>query len=688
MQTAPETPVPSATPTRHGQIFISYSRKDNASVGRLFDDLKTAQYLLWMDTSDRGIEIGDNWRESLRVNMTAATAVIACLSPDFLRSPYCKAEILQAATEGKKVYPVLLRPLDLKGDPSSKTEDETLLESFRLTDIQFIDLHRGDWDSGVSRLKRKLPPPNWTAWLGRYGLILAAALAVIVIGGLGLQALIRGELEAVTPTITPMPTATPVILRQRTGIAVAYFALDESVTNPSAARELIDHFAADLQAQLEAVEARLGISIGYLSPEQTGEADGDTRTERRDSARALVRGRGVDVIVYGVVSEEDDGSLLIDPEFTLIPEEFASADELTGGSRFGSSIHALNRIDAEQSLTSRANAMALIIDGLAQFLSQNYDDALVTFELLPALDDYAALGIDEVVRILIGNTQLRLAALDYRACDRDGVLGHVEKAIESFSAAAAGDAEYSRPYSGLAAARFLQARWLPVETADPNNCPTAFYDIGTLYQALADIDRARAAQTEDDNAFVNTLRAMNEARITLVLCDFYLNGSLDNINAPSEAPPDTTPEATSTAEAIDDPVPEATPFDVDALGEEACSRFEAATARVAEIAADDPSTVIAPYAAEALGFRGDLALYRANASEEPDYDEAIGLYTAALDSRSLDAYLQMRYLGYRADAYYYSLPTGALDRGLRGGTGAGRSAGRRQQRRFLSGVDR
>src|SRR5262245_51536943 len=105
--------IPRTPPKRQtAQIFVSYSRSDRLAVDQLYEDLRKRHYILWLDVDEHGIEPGETWQPELVKQMSASEAVIACVSPDFLRSPYCRDEIEQAKRENKAIFPVIVRRLD------------------------------------------------------------------------------------------------------------------------------------------------------------------------------------------------------------------------------------------------------------------------------------------------------------------------------------------------------------------------------------------------------------------------------------------------------------------------------------------------------------------------------------------------------------------------------------------------
>lgn len=87
------------------QYFISYSRKNQAIVERLRQDLQNAGIDIWIDNV--GLQPGTpDWDEALRDAIKASEAVILVASPDSRRSAYVRDEIALAKGANKPIYPV------------------------------------------------------------------------------------------------------------------------------------------------------------------------------------------------------------------------------------------------------------------------------------------------------------------------------------------------------------------------------------------------------------------------------------------------------------------------------------------------------------------------------------------------------------------------------------------------------
>jgi tetratricopeptide (TPR) repeat protein len=188
-------------------------------------------------------------------------------------------------------------------------------------------------------------------------------------------------------------------------------------------------------------------------------------------------------------------------------------------------------------------------------------------------------------------------------------LENVDAAIAEFEVARErAEADYVRPYSGMAAAYFLKARYLPEETAE---C-VEWYDLDTLFQALDYIDLAN--EQRDPSAslpVVNATKLLNEARVTYALCAMGISGALED----------------------------------EAQSIQLCEQFDAAVDELVDSYVEAPNPSVAPFAANAYGFRGDIQQLRG------DFNAAIEDYQRALEIDEMIPYQRMVYTRYLGDAY-------------------------------------
>jgi tetratricopeptide (TPR) repeat protein len=453
-----------------GQVFISYSRADRLSVDRLFRDLERGGFVLWMDVHEHGIEAGENWRTELQRQVSTSEAMIACLSPDFLKSPFCQAEIEQALKEGKAVYPVKLRRIDA----ADETEG---LGRFGLSDTQYVDLSPTfeAYEIGLGRLRERLPKPRLISArrfirLARALLQVLALLAVFV---LGMFAAVR-----VLVSMTPPPS----VAGRNIGVVVAPFSVpSDRRVDQDEADGLALRFANLLDQELAATTQELRLTYALLRPDQVAPIEGDLG--------AYAERYGADLVVYGQVSRDQAGQVIIEPRFWISPDTFVDALEITGASRFGAPLLLVSaRAGGEQALSTRATSLAEVVIGLSRYLLRDYAGALRAVERAAASEDLAGQPGSEVVQTLIGSMRLKLASDRLGRGDFNASEALLTLSEEAYQAALAVSPEYARAYTGLSAVAYL--RWnLGQQRGDPA-------DLTALDSALTLLERGSEATTQ------------------------------------------------------------------------------------------------------------------------------------------------------------------------------------------------
>ncbi len=91
-------------------VFISYSRKDQAFVKKLFDALADQSQEAWVDWE--GIPPTAEWLAEVYAAIDAANAFIYVISPDSTSSEICQLELTHAINQNKRLIPVLLKEVD------------------------------------------------------------------------------------------------------------------------------------------------------------------------------------------------------------------------------------------------------------------------------------------------------------------------------------------------------------------------------------------------------------------------------------------------------------------------------------------------------------------------------------------------------------------------------------------------
>jgi WD40 repeat protein len=88
-------------------LFISYSRQDQAFVRRLHDALTSHQHTVFVDWA--GIPASAEWMKEIQDAITRSDAILFILSPDFAASQICRTELGLAENNKKRLIPIVYR---------------------------------------------------------------------------------------------------------------------------------------------------------------------------------------------------------------------------------------------------------------------------------------------------------------------------------------------------------------------------------------------------------------------------------------------------------------------------------------------------------------------------------------------------------------------------------------------------
>lgn len=116
----PSSEVQAPLVARKTRVFISYSRVDAEFVGRLKEALQAKGYDAFVDTES--ISGGEKWKRRLDQLIRNADAMAFVVSPDSVSSPVCHWETQRAVTLGKRLLPLLWRPLEGRDLPTQLAE--------------------------------------------------------------------------------------------------------------------------------------------------------------------------------------------------------------------------------------------------------------------------------------------------------------------------------------------------------------------------------------------------------------------------------------------------------------------------------------------------------------------------------------------------------------------------------------
>jgi hypothetical protein len=91
-------------------VFISYSRSDEAFVERLRDGLAENGKDVWVDREDIGPAV--EWRREIELGIEGADIFAFVITPDSLGSEPCRREREYALAKNKRIVPLLRREAD------------------------------------------------------------------------------------------------------------------------------------------------------------------------------------------------------------------------------------------------------------------------------------------------------------------------------------------------------------------------------------------------------------------------------------------------------------------------------------------------------------------------------------------------------------------------------------------------
>jgi len=137
--------VPEA-PQRH--VFLSYRSLERQFALKLAATLRGAGVRVWVDCLTEGIRPGDDWPRSIQEALNGCRALIAVVSPDYVRSQTCLQELHQASALARAIFPVLLKPVAISERP---------LELARLQQVDFSVARTEDaFNAACARLVERL----------------------------------------------------------------------------------------------------------------------------------------------------------------------------------------------------------------------------------------------------------------------------------------------------------------------------------------------------------------------------------------------------------------------------------------------------------------------------------------------------------------------------------------------------
>lgn len=105
-------------------VFLSYRSLDIEFGLKIVDDLKGKGIRMWMDKLD--IRPSDDWVDALSKGVDGCTAMVAVITPDYLKSPYCIRELHRAYRLNRMIFPIILQAINPEDLPFELERTQSL----------------------------------------------------------------------------------------------------------------------------------------------------------------------------------------------------------------------------------------------------------------------------------------------------------------------------------------------------------------------------------------------------------------------------------------------------------------------------------------------------------------------------------------------------------------------------------
>lgn len=120
------------------EVFVSYSRKDGDFARRLNKKLQESGKTTWFD--QESISEGVNFENEIFKGIDGADNFVFVISPDSINSIYCEKEVNYAASQNKRMIPILWRKADDAKIPKAIAEINWIIFEGNDFDTKFKDL--------------------------------------------------------------------------------------------------------------------------------------------------------------------------------------------------------------------------------------------------------------------------------------------------------------------------------------------------------------------------------------------------------------------------------------------------------------------------------------------------------------------------------------------------------------------
>jgi tetratricopeptide (TPR) repeat protein len=327
--------------------------------------------------------------------------------------------------------------------------------------------------------------------LPRWLMILTGVFVILIVAQQAIAIMIQ-EFEPIPspiltqiPTLTPSPTPLPL---SSFNIAITSFQIIGDSHNAEYSRDLAETLIQLLEEEVEKIDRAANINFVFLK--DLGPIAGNTLEERASNAQSLAKQINANIVIYGIITINQDWEATVKPEFYVSRnDEFDAAAEIVDHSRPGLamdgayypivfSIPKINNITQQSSLSMKLGKVFQVLTeimlGLSYYTIGESSNAEFSFQ--SALS--TTLSIEEwknndLIYVMLGNALGR--QLEY------------QRAEESYNKAIKDNPLYSRAYIGLGETYFMQALGDPKQDTYDDVEVTLLDKAATMYQqALAE----------------------------------------------------------------------------------------------------------------------------------------------------------------------------------------------------------
>jgi formylglycine-generating enzyme required for sulfatase activity len=112
------------------RIFLSHSSGNNAEAIAIRDWMVAQGWNdVFLDLDpERGLKAGERWQEALKRAADRCETVIFLISPEWVESKWCLAELLLAKNLNKRIFPVIVKPTPLSALPTELTAEWQVID--------------------------------------------------------------------------------------------------------------------------------------------------------------------------------------------------------------------------------------------------------------------------------------------------------------------------------------------------------------------------------------------------------------------------------------------------------------------------------------------------------------------------------------------------------------------------------